>query len=177
MNELERELLAKYNVKTRAELPVSITALMLASSEEEDTKQQRAQFARLQDKFAAQERLYQAAGFFSPAIAIQSISAGLAGSDLAHYRHFAEAAEEYRYRVVQKMNDDLIHHPYTDAKSGTAAYRAREKALYESVGPFEYVQPGWTWAARHFAIAAQALALWCLALPGLIWLSLRRLGV
>ena len=36
--------------------------------------------------------------------AIRPLSMGLAGSDFAHYVHFQQAAEAYRYGLVQRLN-------------------------------------------------------------------------
>jgi len=175
MKQLETDMLAKYGVAKAADLPVSISALMLAASEEEDTRDQRAAFSKLHGKYAAQQRLYDWAGLLAPGMAVKSISAGLAGSDLTHFRHFAEAAEDYRFQTVQQLNDDLIHHPYSNAQAGTAAYRLREKALYESIAPFRYEVPDWRWAVGNVSLPLLVLAAWCIAVTAFTLRSVKQM--
>ncbi len=175
--QLEAELLQKYNVKTRAELPVSVSALMLYRSEEEDTKAQRKKFTELFNQYQKQNRLFQSLGIFAPALAIQSVSMGLVGSDVAHFRHFAEQAEEYRYQMAQKLNEDLINHPFTDFQANRIAYHTRERAVYESIAPFEYAMPDWRWSAGHLVWPCIVLTLWLLGMLIAIGLFVARMRI
>lgn len=158
--QLEDELLQKYNVKTKAELPVSASAIMLYRSEEESANSQREKFAELFDKYEKQNRFFQTLGLVAPTLAVQSISMGLAGSDTAHFRHFAEYAEDYRYQMAQKLNEDLINHPFTDFQANTIAYRERERAVYESIPAFDYAVPDWRWSAEKLFLPFAVLGLW-----------------
>jgi len=157
---LEKELLQKYNVKNATELPVSVSAMMLYRSEEKSTKKQHIKFAELFDKYEKQNRLFQALGSIAPPLAIQSISMGLAGSDTYHFRHFAEYAEDYRYKMAQKLNEDLINHPFSSTKDNAAAYRERERSVYESIPPFDYKSPDWRWSIGKLLLPFAVLGLW-----------------
>lgn len=162
--QLEEELLQKYNVKTEAELPVSASAIMLYRSEEESTNGQREKVAELFGQYEKQNRLFQTLGTLAPTLAMQSISMGLAGSDTAHFRHFAEQAEDYRYRMAQKLNEDLINHPFTDFQANKIAYRERERLVYESIPPFAYDVPDWRWSAGNLAVSFAVLGLWLIGI-------------
>jgi len=133
---------------------------MLYRSEEESTNSQREKFAGLFDKYEKQNRLFQTLGLVAPTLAAQSISMGLAGSDTAHFRHFAEQAEDYRYQMAQKLNEDLINHPFTDFQANAAAYRERERAVYESITAFDYAAPDWRWSAEKLVLPFAVLGLW-----------------
>lgn len=161
---LEAELLQKYNVRTRAELPVSVSALMLYRSEEEGTNKQRENFARLFNQYHKQNRLFQLIGIIAPPLAMQSVSMGLAGSDVPHFRHFAEQAEDYRYRMAQTLNEDLINHPFTDFQANRIAYRERERAVYENIAPFAYDAPDWRWSLRHLGLPLGVLGAWLIGI-------------
>jgi ABC-2 type transport system permease protein len=43
-------------------------------------------------------------------LALRPVSMGLAGTDFAQHRHFAEAAEGYRRSFVKAINDDITTH-------------------------------------------------------------------
>lgn len=65
-------------------------------------------FDRLNDIYQSQGRVYEAGGVLAPLIAVQSLSMGLSGSDLAHHRHFGEAAEQYRRTLVNMLNEEIV---------------------------------------------------------------------
>lgn len=172
---LEEELLKKYNVKTKDELPVSVSAMMLYRSEEESTGKQREKFAELFGQYEKQNRLFQIVGLIAPSLAMQSVSMGLAGSNTAHFRHFAERAEDYRYDMAQKLNEDLINHPFTDFQANTIAYRERERAVYESIPPFDYAAPSWSWSASRLLLPFAILGFWFVAVLVAVPLFVSRL--
>jgi hypothetical protein len=100
----------------------------------------------------------------------------LAGEDAFHYRHFAEAAEEYRYTMVQTLNDDLINHPRKgDRAAQEAAYRERERELYARVPDFSYHSPDWRWVVGKTRVALMALALWSASLALSLPVAVRRI--
>lgn len=161
MATLRQEMLAKYGVQDVKDLPVDLSSIMLAKSEEEGSRHDKAAFDRVYDQYEKQNRFYQALGALAPILAAQTISMSLAGEDVFHYRHFAEAAEDYRYAMVQTLNDDLINHPRKgDRAAQEAAYRERERELYARVPDFSYRSPDWRWVVGKTRVALIALALW-----------------
>lgn len=52
----------------------------------------------------SQDRLFSTFGLLSPTIAVQSLSAALAGSDFSHHHEFITMAERYRRDLVNRMN-------------------------------------------------------------------------
>jgi ABC-2 type transport system permease protein len=83
-----------------------------------------------------QERLQSIAGFAFPLLAVRSVSAGLAGTDLLHWRDFSQAAENYRHLFESRVNTDVA------ANGGSQGYNYRANPkFWASVPPFEYHPP------------------------------------
>lgn len=169
IKQLEADLMATHGVARAADLPVSVSAMMLALSEEEDTKAQRARATERFDGLARQDRWLQWLAVTSPLLAVQTVSMAMSGTDARHLRHFTEAAETYRYATVQALNDDLIHHPYRTAREGADAYRTRERALYERMAPFVYDPPTWKSALNYARISVGMLVGWFVAAMTAVW--------
>jgi ABC-2 type transport system permease protein len=102
--QVEKKLLAAYAVQNAKDLPISIWGTTLYEGEELETRAFNRLFQVLFDGYERQNRFYQRASLLSPLLAVQSLSMGMAGSDFDHHRHFADAAEEYRFNLVQTMN-------------------------------------------------------------------------
>ena len=152
-----------------ADTPASAGAQLLRA-EQVGTEVYRRHASALAETHAAQGRTVQAASFLSPVLAVQMLSMGLAGSDAAHHRHFADAAEDYRFAYVQTLNQDMVDQ---DADWDYLA----DAALWENVEPFTYESPGVGWAVRPYGLAALALGLWAVALVIALPVAVRRMPV
>jgi len=67
-------------------------------------------FASLWDSFEAQQRSQELPGLLFPLLALRGFSMGLSGTDFAHHRHFATAAEQHRRVMQNVISDDLVEH-------------------------------------------------------------------
>ena len=82
---------------------------------------------------------------------------GLAGTDFAQHRDFADSAEQYRRMLVKKMNDDLAYN------SGEASFGyTAGPELWASVPDFEYSAPPVAWVLGKQSISVGILLLWML---------------
>jgi len=134
---------------------------LLEQYEAEGAVKQGESFEKLYDAYRRQNHIYQLAALISPRIAVQTVSMAFAGTDTAHHRHFAESAEEYRYRMAQRLNEDLINTAQNLTRDeGTAAYKKRERELYESVPPLAYAAPDWRWTIKETRLSFGLLLLW-----------------
>jgi ABC-2 type transport system permease protein len=81
----------------------------------------------------------------------------LAGTDHAHHRHFATAAEHYRRTLVGTMNQEFVR--------SLLAFGARpgDAATWATVADFAYRPPGVVWVLGRSAWALAVLASWLLA--------------
>jgi ABC-2 type transport system permease protein len=180
---IERRLLAQYRVTSAVDLPVSTWGMTLYEREIESTERYNRQFARLFDSYARQQRIVDWLSFLSPPLAMKTLSMSLAGSDVAHYRDFAEAAERYRYDLVQRMNQLAVESRLYNSSPNLAslpdqpAFPQGERAAYASVPPFEYRAPAAGWAFRQAGLAAIALAAWLLLAIASAAVVFRRLEI
>ena len=119
----------------------------------------------LDDNINAQEQAVGLAGLLSPFVAMRTLSAGLAGTDFAHHRHFTDHAEVWRKKLVLELNKDFSE----NAGDEGWEYRAGPD-LWKKIPPFTYESPSMLFALKTHAASATALLIW---LFGAILLALR----
>ncbi|HVL00287.1 MAG TPA: DUF3526 domain-containing protein [Dongiaceae bacterium] len=169
--ERERELLQRYGVNRREDLPVDLRGAMLDMSERHGY----AIFDRIlggfYDQVDAQDHRYTLWGFLSPSVALHSLSMALTGSDFTHHRHFIESAESYRRELINRMNAELMKNPHNELNAVRPLADAR---LWQQVEEFQYAAPklGSIWKTVQTAV--YALAVWVLAAAVLLNLAMRR---
>jgi len=155
---LKQRVMKQYGVDKLEALPVSFAGVSLQEGEEHGNVVFDKHYSALWNRFERQNRLKQLAGLFAPMLAIHSVSMGLAGTDFAHHRDFAAAAEDYRRMLVKKMNDDMTY----NAGKQDFSYLA-QPAVWRSVEGFEYDAPSTGWALRNQVASLGLLALWFVA--------------
>lgn len=131
-----RTLLGTYGVSRIDDLPVNYRGVEYLNREDETNVVWDRHYGALWSAFDAQTRVHQLGGLASPMLAVRSLSMGLAGADVFHHRHFAQAAEAYRRRMVQAMNGELAY----GSTSADLNYRGGAD-LWARVPPFTYVPP------------------------------------
>jgi ABC-2 type transport system permease protein len=149
-------VLAKYGVKTVAELPVNFSGLTNQYAEERTNRLIDIHFGKLAQAQKNGARWIAMASWVSPAVALDGASMALAGSDLAHYNRFVELAEAHRRLVVGKLTEFQINHP---VKAGTTRAKAGRE-VWASIPTFRHTIPGADWAVRESATSFAALVLW-----------------
>jgi len=152
---LKQRVLKQHGVDRLEALPVNFAGVSLQEGEERGNVVFDKHYGQLWSRFERQNRLKQIAGLLAPMLAIQSISMGLAGTDFAHHRAFAAAAESYRRTLVKKMNDDMTY----NAGKQDFSYLA-QPALWRTVEDFRYEAPSTVWALRNQTVSLAILALW-----------------
>ncbi len=154
--QFEAETLARYGVSSTDELPVSWSGLTLDASERYGYRVFDKRFAELHTARDRERATMRLAALVSPLVALQSVSAGLAGTDEAHQREFARQAEAHRRIVVDQLNDDLIRH---GAGKTFAQYNADE-TLWQATPVFRHQAPSVSGLARWWMVDALVLLCW-----------------
>lgn len=168
---LKARVLKQYGVETVEALPINFAGLSLQESEEHGNVVFDQHYGALWRRFESQNRIKQLAAVVAPMLAIQSLSMGLAGTDFAHHRDFASAAEQYRRQLVRKMNDHLTY----EAVKKDFSYLAPPE-LWQTVEEFEYTAPPTSWILRQQALSLALLLLWGVSsLAAAIWIARRSL--
>jgi ABC-2 type transport system permease protein len=155
---LKRRVLKQYGVEKLEDLPINFAGVSLQDGEEHGNVIFDRHYSQLWNSFERQNQLKQISGLLAPALAIQSVSMGLAGTDFAHHRDFAAAAESYRRTLVKKMNDDMTY----SAGKQDFSYLA-QPALWQTVKDFRYEAPSAGWALRNQAVSLAIIILWAAA--------------
>ena len=155
---LRQRVLKQYGVDRLEALPVNFAGISLQEGEEHGNAVFDRHYGELWSRFEEQNRFRQLAGAAAPMLAMQSFSMGMAGTDFAHHRDFAAAAEQYRRLLVRKMNDDMTY----NAGKQDFSYLA-QPALWNEVEAFRYEAPAAMWAVRRQAPSLLLLAVWCAA--------------
>jgi ABC-2 type transport system permease protein len=151
MPEIERDLLAQYNAKSPAQIPVNIDGIYLLDEQRVNDKIYGRALSTVYDTYLRQDRVVRWAGVVAPMLAAQSISMALAGSDIATHRHFAEYARVYRTNMETVLNQDTAYHL-------PPGPRGRE--LWEKIPPFDYKPPGLLATLGTTAVSFAVLAAW-----------------
>lgn len=152
---MEREILAQYGVDKVEDLPINYGAYSLQQSEERAHPQFEAFYARLDAIHGRQENVIMAASILSPVLALETLSAGLAGADRHHQRAFAGAAEAHRRIMIKQLNDDLMFN------AGEAGYGyTADATLWRQIDDFTYTPPRFASVLSHYALSALVLLLY-----------------
>lgn len=172
--------LEEYGVDHADELPFNFTGLDLQDSEELRNRVFDEVYGDLYARMDAQTRLHQWSSIFSPLQSVRLLSMAVAGTDHAHERHFAEAAEDYRRLMVRLMNDAVRDQlgEVDEHYIGTQTLnRMGDRDVWALLPPFTYAPPGLgaaLWEARG---AAAGLAIWLVTAVLTAALALTRLQV
>lgn len=156
----EREVLARYGVTRKEDLPVSFAGLALQEGEEHGNRVFDQRFDLLGDTYAAQQHASRWWSVVSPMLALQHLSMAAASTNVAHQLDFARQAETTRREVIRVLNDDMTRHG-----QGKDFDYAAAPALWKTVPEFAYQLPRLTsmWASW---VADVAILLAWLAFAG-----------
>jgi len=132
---LRKMAMDKYGVARIEDLPVNLSGLLLEYAEEQSTAAYREHFAAVYRRYAQQDAAQLWFAWLSPLPALRAWSAAMAGTDVAHHRHFLEAAENYRHAFVQALNRDILQNRPAGS-SNTVAYKADVAKITAGLGTF-----------------------------------------
>lgn len=167
----ETNILQQYNVSRKEDLPVGFVSLNRQFNDGYSSRVHALHFDQLRDNFRFQQQLTHLASWLGPSLAIRSISMSLAGMDLAHQRHFEDAAEEYRHYFIN-LTEDLDR----ERSHGTERSAKGEEADWRSVKDFDYNAPSLAFALHAARLDIAVLLLWLLIALSLLNLSAKRLN-
>lgn len=162
-------ILARYGVRDGGALPVDLRGAMMHDREQHDYSVFDRELGRFEAALDRQDRFARLSGLLSPAIALQTLSEGFAGSDMRRHADFLRAAEAYRRRLSDTMNLDLVAHPASADRSYLAG-----RDVWAKLPPFAYRPAPLGSALAEAALPAGLLALWLLAGMAIVRIAARR---
>ena len=100
----QAELMARYNVTQVEDLPINFRGASYEWGEELSTALYSRHFDQLYAVYQRQEAWQRAFAVLSPAIALQPWSRAFAGTDFGTHLTYLRGVEDYRYRLIQRLN-------------------------------------------------------------------------
>ena len=114
----KKALLKEYKADSIEELPVNWRGIAMKEGEKASTEVYKRHYESLQQTYSRQNRVAQLGSVVSPYLALKTLSAALCGTDFRAAVQFEREAENYRYELIQKLNNLHIHEVgYKDDKS------------------------------------------------------------
>lgn len=172
LEEFTRRTLAEHGVSGVHELPFNFQGHVMLESERLAGEVFDHHFGKLWDRIEEQDRAATLAGVVSPLLALRASSMALAGTDFAHHRHFAVAAEQHRREFVRVLNEDLK----LNARPGDPSYKAGRK-LWEALPEFRLAALPAERAFESARLGLALLAAWFLAATAALFFAAGRLRV
>jgi ABC-2 type transport system permease protein len=170
LKERTAALMKEYAATRTEQLPVNLAGLSLQVGEEHGYEVFDRFYGELFAPMEAQNRVLQRSAALFPMLGVQTISMGLAGTDLAQHRDFIRAAEAHRRAEIKIINDDILVHP---VKAGEIHDGDHE--LWAKVPRFDYEPPTLGWVLREHVTALALLVAWFLGAAWLAWRGAGRL--
>ncbi len=152
---LKKEVLARYKVDSVEALPVNYNAIAMQEGEKYSSMVYNKHFSQLENTFQKQNAVSTYAALVNPYLAIRNISMGLSGSDYKTAMAFQKAAESYRFKMVETLNN----HMRDFSKTGEWDKKADE-SLFGKIPDFRFSGPSVSEILKQNAVAILALLVW-----------------
>jgi ABC-2 type transport system permease protein len=152
------ETLAKYGASRVEDLPVNYGAIVMARGEELAAETFARHFAALAEQMEAQAAAIRTVSLLAPSLAVRTLSAAAAGTDLRAQLDFERRAEAYRYEFVQQLNE--LHRDKVAYKNDRDQKLAPEH--WKQFRDFQALPPSLGESLRGTALSWLALLLWAL---------------
>ncbi len=164
--ELKKEVLEKYNVKDVKDLPFNYSGFVMSQAEEISSSIFRKHYGELLQQFRMQNRVAEVSGLLNPYLAIRHFSMAGAGSDFTAYKNFQWQAEEFRFDMIQKLND--FHANEIKAENDRAQKIGRDN--WENFPKFEYREPTILESVSKQKLSVVSVVVWLLFSILVIWI-------
>lgn len=102
---MKDSLLAHYKVNTTNQLPFNYSGFVMKEGERISSQIYIRHQKELEETYYNQQRFSDVSAFIDPMIAVRNFSMIASGTDYYSYTQFQKQAEEYRYKMAQKLND------------------------------------------------------------------------
>jgi ABC-2 type transport system permease protein len=162
-------ILAEHGVSTVEQLPIDINVLIAQRVEARINARLDARIELYDRAYAGERRDYLRAAMLTPAVAMDIVSAGAAGSDDVHHRAFLRRAEDYRRLMMDTLTDADVRKPGERARKADAS-------VWSRMPMFEPAVPTMGGTASRVGVALAALVAWSLLALVLAAWAVRRVG-
>lgn len=170
------KVLKKYGVTRIEDLPVNFKGLVGMESERQSSKLFNRYVAATLDRQVQQNRMVDGFGWLSPTLALRRLSMTASGTDLDSFRRFMEQGEQYRYDLIQRLNQLQAEKlAYADDTNPDKESRIVH-TYWQSFPPFQFEPRATVQTLQRAMPAGGILLLWSILLIAATWLRAGRLG-
>ncbi|SFK49255.1 ABC transporter permease [Methylophaga sulfidovorans] len=160
-NDFRQQTLKKYGVDRVEDLPVNWKGLLMQEGERITSEVFEKQYGQLLDQIAKQNAWVSRWSLLSPFLVTSRLSNLLSATSYQQIRQYEEAAEDYRYNLIQSLND--LHINEVDMDHDNSEQRI-SKSHWSELAEFNY-QPAklneeWTFMSSSAAM----IGLWLMGL-------------
>ena len=158
--DLEKKILAEYQVDSLSQLPINFAGILMQADEEYGNKVWDKHYGDLHKKLEHQKRNYQLSGMINPFASLQSLSMASAGTDLFHHLDFLNEAETYRRYFIKTLNDEYA---FGGSRTGERGWKATND-FFRSIKDFSYKEANFLSLLHKYLIDILCLFFWVLGL-------------
>ncbi|WP_378103370.1 ABC transporter permease [Chryseobacterium sp. sg2396] len=165
---IKDSLLARYKVNATSELPFNYSGFVMKEGEKISSQIYIRHQKALEETFRKQQRFSEISAFFDPMMAVKNLSMAASGTDYFSYTGFQKQAEEYRYRMAQKLNELQIEKisNIKPEKGGRPAIV--DAGNWKKFPDFKYQQASFRESITEQWISVAALVFWLAVCVGMI---------
>lgn len=161
---LRARVLAEHRVAKVEDLPFNYSALVMKESEAISSSVFQRHYGGLLAAFQRQGQPLEWGSFVNPYLAIRRISSAIAGSDLRHFLEFQRQAEQFRFAMIQRLND--LHLTEIIMRNDRAQRVSRDR--WATFPGFEFRPPPLAQILVDLLPSAAAIGVWV----GALWLAI-----
>ncbi len=162
---LKEEVLAKHNVKDVKDLSFNYSGFVMSQSEEISSAIFRRHYGELLQKFKMQNRVAEITSLFNPYLAIRHFSMAAAGTDFTAFENFGWQAEEFRFNMIQKLND--LHTSKIKTENDRGQKVSRD--IWQEFPKFEYREPTVFESLSKQFLAVFSVVFWLILAGAAVW--------
>ncbi|KFC19531.1 ABC transporter permease [Chryseobacterium sp. FH1] len=172
---IKDSLLAHYRVVSTNELPFNYSGFVMKEGEKISSQIYLKHQKELGEKYYHQQRFSDVTAFIDPVIAIRNFSMIASGTDYYSYTEFQKQAEEFRYKMAQKLNDLQIEKlsNIKPEKGGPPAIIEAEN--WKKIPDFNYQYTSFSKSIQEQWMPVAALLFWLVVCVFMIEMSSRNL--
>lgn len=151
----EAKVLKARGAKSLEEINFNKKGVMLQAHEEFANQVFDREFGALYATHRSQDRVLALASVFSPLLALQRVTAAIAGTDLMAQHRFSTQAEVHRRAMVAQLNKDLM-----EKGGGKGMKYMADRDLWEAIPDFQGELPSLSDSLRRYSIELGSLLFW-----------------
>lgn len=172
---IKDSLLRAYKVDSVQKLPFNYSGYIMTEGEKISSRIYNEHLEELLKVYKKQNSFSKTVSFLNPFIAIKNLSMGLSNTDYESYVNFQKQAEDYRYKMAQKMNALQIKYISNKKPGPNDKPLIIGKEHWADVEEFHYEAKTIGTVLKNEAVSIISIILWIAALFILIQIASKKL--